>query len=55
MKKSMKKIVSALAGSSILASGAVAQAAAQPSVTVAEAQASEFSKVANIEGEFIFN
>ena len=55
MKKSTKKIVSALAGSSMLASGAVAQAAAQPSVTVAEAQASELSKVANVEGEFIFN
>ena len=55
MKKSTKKVVSTLAGSSVLLSGAVAQAAVETPVAVTEAQAAEYKKVANIEGEFAFN
>ena len=55
MKKSAKKIVSALAGSSMLVSGAVAQAEVETPVAVTEAQAAEFVKVANVEGEFAFD
>ena len=55
MKKSTKKILSTLAGSSVLVSGAVAQAEVETPVAATEAQAAEYAKVANVEGEFAFN
>ena len=57
MKKTIRKAVSALAGSSMLLSAAAVQAEADVNipVTVTEAQGVEYKKVSNIKGEFAFN
>ena len=58
MKKSMKRIVSGLATSSMLLTGAAAQAETAEidvEISVAQAESREYVKTANVEGKFSFD